>query len=245
MNPSIRRRLSLGVFIIIFLVWALGAVKGYFDAHHEMGKLMDGQLAQSARALLELSSHELYEQMAFDANSSKIPSKDFKPQIHPYEQHVVFQLWTVGGILAVRSPNAPETPLVEVENQFLDRVIDNERWRVFALADTDGGVQVQVGEHYARRDVLINEVTSRLLTPLLVSLPLIVLAIWIWIGRAMRPLSKVATEISQRQPENLQPVTTQGVPQEALPMVNALNALLDRVHVAYDDIRLFTANAAH
>ena len=63
MNPSIRRRLSLGVFIIIFLVWALGAFKGYFDAHNEMGKLMDAQLAQSARALLELSSHELYEQM--------------------------------------------------------------------------------------------------------------------------------------------------------------------------------------
>ena len=245
MNPSIRRRLSLGVFIIIFLVWALGAVKGYFDAHNEMGKLMDAQLAQSARALLELSSHELYEQMAFDASSSKAPSKDFKPEIHPYEQHVVFQLWTVGGILAVRSPNAPETALVEVENQFLDRKIDNELWRVFALADTDGGVQVQVGEHYARRDVLINEVTSRLLTPLLVSLPLIVIIIWIWIGRAMKPLSKVATEISQREPENLQPVTTQGVPREALPMVSALNALLDRVHVAYDDIRLFTANAAH
>jgi two-component system sensor histidine kinase QseC len=244
MNPSIRRRLSFGVFMIILLACALGSVKGYLDARYEVGELLDAQLSQSAHALLELSSHELYEQLAFNAGA-KPPSKGFKPQIHPYEQNVVFQIWSLGGNLAVRSPSAPETPLVETENQFLDRMIGNERWRVYAISDQDRGVQVQVGEHYVQRDALSNEVASRLLTPLFVSLPLIVIMIWIWIGRAMRPLNKVADEIRQREPENLQPVTTEGVPQEAKPMVDALNALLDRVHVAYDNIRLFTANAAH
>jgi two-component system sensor histidine kinase QseC len=145
----------------------------------------------------------------------------------------------------VRSPSAPETPLVETENQFLDRTIGTELWRVFAVSDAEHGVQVQVGEHYEQREALSNEVAARLLTPLFVSVPLIVIMIWIWIGRAMQPLNKVADEIARREPENLQPVLAQGVPLEAKPMVDALNALLDRVHVAYDNIRLFTANAAH
>ena len=244
MNPSIRRRLSFGVFLIILIACALGSAKGYFDARQEVGKMLDAQLAQSARALLELSSHELYEQQAFNAGS-KPPSKDFEPQIHPYEQHVVFQIWSGNGDLAVRSLSAPEVPLVEVENQFVDRMIGTELWRVYAIADADRGLKVQVGEHYEQRDAISNEVAARLLTPLFVSLPLIVIMIWIWIGRAMRPLNEVAAEIAQREPENLQPVTTQGVPEEAKPMVDALNALLDRVHVAYDNVRLFTANAAH
>jgi two-component system sensor histidine kinase QseC len=244
MNPSIRRRLSFGVFMIILMACAVGSAKGYFDARREVDKLLDAQLSQSAHALLELSSHELYEQLAFNAGI-KPPGKGFKPQVHPYEQTVVFQIWSIGGNLAVRSPSAPETPLVEEENQFLDRLIGNERWRVFAISDPERRVQVQVGEHYAQRDALSNEVAARLLTPLFVSLPLIVIMIWVWIGRAMRPLNKVADEIRQREPENLHPVTTFGVPQEAKPMVDALNALLDRVHVAYDNIRLFTANAAH
>ena len=230
--------------MIILFACALGSAKGYFDARREVNELLDAQLAQSARALLDLSSHELYEQLAFNAGV-KAPHKDFRPQIHPYEQHVAFQIWSTGGNLAVRSPSAPETPLVDVDNQFLDRMIGTERWRVFAVADAERGVQVQVGEHYEQRDALSNEVAARLLTPLFVSVPLIVIMIWIWIGRALRPLNKVADEIRQREPENLQPVTTDGVPLEAKPMVDALNALLDRVHIAYDNVRLFTANAAH
>jgi two-component system sensor histidine kinase QseC len=245
MNPSIRRRLSFGVFMIILLACALGSTKGYFDARGEVNELMDAQLAQSARALLELSSHELYEQLAFNAGTDKKPSKDFKPQIHPYEQHVAFQIWSTDGELAVRSPSAPETPLVEVNNKFLDRIVGEESWRVFAIANETTGIQVQVGEHYEQRNALSNEVAARLLTPLFVSMPLIVIMIWIWIGRALQPLNKVAEEIRQRKPENLQPIETQGVPLEAKPMVDALNALLDRVHVAYDNIRLFTSNAAH
>lgn len=244
MNPSIRRRLSFGVFIIILLACALGSTKGYFDARREVNELMDAQMAQSARALLELSAHELYEQMAFNAGD-KNPPKDFRPQIHPYEQHVAFQIWSTNGVLVVRSPSAPELPLIDVDNRFFDRTIGTEQWRVFAISDEEHGVQVQVGEHYEQRDALSDEVASRLLTPLFVSLPLIVIMIWFWIGRAMKPLSRVTNEIGQREPENLQPVSTQGVPQEVKPMVEALNALLDRVHVAYDNVRLFTSNAAH
>jgi two-component system sensor histidine kinase QseC len=230
--------------MIIFFACALGAAKGYIDARYEVDKLLDAQLAQSAHALLELSSHELYEQMAFNAGK-KPPSKGFKPQIHPYEQNVVFQIWSIGGNLAVRSPSAPELPMVEIENKFVDRMIGSERWRVFAISDKDRHIQVQVGEHYDQRESLSNEVAARLLTPLFVALPMIVIMIWIWIGSAMRPLNKVAHDIHQREPENLHPVSIEGVPHEAKPMVDALNALLDRVRVAYDNIRLFTANAAH
>lgn len=230
--------------MIILFACAIGAAKGYLDARFEVDKLLDAQLAESAHALLELSSHELYEQMAFEAGK-KPPAKGYKPQIHPYEQNVVFQIWSTGGNLAVRSPSAPEIPMVEIENKFVDRMIGDQRWRVFAVSDKGRRIQVQVGERYNQRDALSNEVAARLLTPLFVALPMIVIMIWIWIGSAMRPLNKIADEIRKRDPENLHPVATEEVPEEAKPMVDALNALMGRVNVAYDNISLFTANAAH
>jgi len=244
MNPSIRRRVLFGVFIIIILAWVIGSYKGYIDVNREMGKMLDAQLAQTARSILELGSHELYEQLAYNAGKKK-PAGGYPPQVHPYETHVAFQIWSIQGTLAARSTTAPETEMVDVENQFVDREINGERWRVFAISDEMSGVRVQVGEHYKQRDAISNEVASRLLTPLFVSLPLIVIMIWVSIGRAMKPLNKVAKEIRQREAENLQPVSSEDVPLEAKPMVDALNALLKRVHISYDNIRLFTANAAH
>ena len=82
----------------------------------------DAQLAQSARVLLELSTHELYEQLAYVNDISEhIPT-----QVHKYQQEIDFQIWTNGDHLAVRSENMPSASLIDEDNKFKKITIAGE-----------------------------------------------------------------------------------------------------------------------
>jgi two-component system sensor histidine kinase QseC len=55
----------------------------------------------------------------------------------------------------------------------------------------------------------------------------------------------VAESVGRRAPGSLKPISTDTVPGEVVPMVEALNGLFQRVHHALENERRFTANAAH
>jgi two-component system sensor histidine kinase QseC len=248
MNPSIRHRLLLMLLSATLVVWVGTAIKNYFDNRHEIAELFDAQLAQSARALLALSAHEMYEQLAYIAQtkgqSHHIP-EHVTPQVHKYEQHLAFQIWSGDGKLAARSDSAPTDPLAGAPDVFSDRVINGHRWRVYALVDTEKQLQVQVGEHYDQREQLSDDVALRLLAAVVLSLPILALMIWIGVANAMRPLNRVTRAVAARQLDNLEPIDNRRVPIEAKPLVDALNDLFARLKTALDNILHFTADAAH
>ena len=250
MNPSIRQRLLWTLLSATLMVWVGTAIKNYYDNRREIAELFDAQLAQSARALLALSAHEMYEQLAFIAQSQgqgqsrSIPER-VTQQVHKYEQHLAFQIWSGDGILVALSDSAPTDPLVGAPNVFSDQVIKGQRWRVYALVDTEKNLQVQVGERYDQREQLSADVALRLLAAVVLSLPVLALMIWFGVSYAMRPLRRVTRAVAARQLDNLEPIDNRRVPEETRPLVDALNDLFARLQSALDDILHFTADAAH
>jgi signal transduction histidine kinase len=81
--------------------------------------------------------------------------------------------------------------------------------------------------------------------PLLLVLPLTVLALYLGVNRGLLPLNNLAQQISRRKPGLLDPVATEGVPTEVAGVVDAINRLLVRLEYALEGERRFTANAAH
>ena len=144
MNLSIRKRLLFGLLSLMTIACSITLVKNYFDTRHEIQELFDAQLAQSARVLLELSAHELYEQLAYAAQQGEDISEHIPTQIHKYQQEIDFQIWVEGALLAVRSESAPSNPFVEVDEQFSERIFNNKRWRVYSISNDDGTIRVQV-----------------------------------------------------------------------------------------------------
>lgn len=248
MNSSIRSRLLLLLLVPTLLVWLLAAIKSYYDTLAETNNLFDAQLAQSARALLSLTSHEIHEQLAF-IDSMQGGHQQTQAQVipltHKYEQPVAYQIWTLNDKMVVRSANAPPYAMTDREQVFQDRVIDETRWRVYAVWSQDHSVMVQVGEDYARREAISNDVAMHIFTSLAITLPLLAVLIWLAVGQAMKPMTRIANAVGKREFDNLQPISTQGVPDEAIPLVRALNALFERLRVAFDNIRRFTGDAAH
>jgi len=246
---SIRRRLLVILLCTLGGIWLFSATANYFDSRNEIEELLDAQLRQAAEVLLALSDHELQEEQASHAPGTisvedyELPAKDGSPP--KYARGVAFQLWVKDSVLAIRSASAPTLPLTQSQQGYSDVSINGQPWRVFSLHHKTLPLLVQVGERYDVRDDLTAKITLRMLTPVLVTLPIIALIIWYGIDFAMHPLQRIANEVAMREADHLDPVDPRLVPEEAKPLVHSLNTLLIRVQKAFDSERRFTADAAH
>jgi len=237
---SLRRRLLVILLWSFAAAWLLLAAMSYFSARHEIEELFDAQLAQSARVLLGLTLHEIEEENEPDIAGIDIVGV---PWGHKYEEKIAFQIWS-GEKLLLRSPNAPVAPMTSASG-YRDELIETKPWRVFLLADPAHNVRIAVGESYEIRDELIFDILFNTLLPILLTLPLLALIIWTGVGRGLGPLKKVAGEIAQRSPSQLQPLAVRDTPEEIRPLADSLNRLLGRLDEALESERRFTANAAH
>jgi two-component system OmpR family sensor kinase len=95
------------------------------------------------------------------------------------------------------------------------------------------------------RNRLAANVALRTLWPLIVLLPLLGLAVWMVVGRGLRPLRRVTGALDTRHPEALDPLPDSRLPLEVQPLVRALNGLLQRLATALDTQKAFVADAAH
>jgi len=95
------------------------------------------------------------------------------------------------------------------------------------------------------RGELIRAVALRTLLPDLIGLPLLTALLWWSIGWGLAPLSRMAEQIRNRDPHNLQPLTLSPLPQELDTISGALNRLLERLRLMRVREKRFIADAAH
>jgi two-component system sensor histidine kinase QseC len=248
MKPSIRRRLLVTLLSIITLVWLFTALGSYHETQQEIEELFDAQLAQSARTLLSVAGHELDELGGIPETTHIhfLPGDSGDRDGHEYEQKLAYQLWLLPEKkLILRSFTAPETPLSSLQNGYSSEVVNHQPWRIFSLYDPNSGFQIKMGESLAIRQELSGEITQRMAIPMLMSLPLLALLIYLGIGRGLLPLQRLARSIARRDPGHLQRVDTTDTPREIEPLVTALNQLFERVEGSMEHERRFTADAAH
>ncbi len=236
--PSIRNRLLVHLLIIVTVSWLVQVFITYYEAHHEIEELFDAELAQSAGIIAELVLKTADPQAI--APGSQLARAQYG---HKYERKISFQIWE-DDTLILRSQNAPAIPLA-THSGFNDIQIDGGTWRVFTMPSVDGRYTVYTAESDEIRHELIYDITGGAIIPLLVALPAIVLLVWLGIGRGLRPLQRVASEVGRRSPHQLTPINGSDIPREILPLSTALNNLLHRLQAAFDMERRFTSDASH
>ncbi|MBA3902628.1 MAG: two-component sensor histidine kinase [Rhodocyclaceae bacterium] len=234
MTPSLRRRLLVLLSGTVLLAWTATALFSYFDARHEIGEMLDAQLAQSAGLVAAQLEHEIE-----DETGGTVPRQ------YKQERKIAFQVWDRSDALLLRSASAPETRLSERDEGYADAVIDGKRWRIFSRRDESGRYVVQVGERYELRDELAESVAGHLMHPLAVALPVLALLIWFAVGAGLAPLGRLAAEVGRRAPDNLAPLEESRTPREVRPLLGALNTLFARLRALLEQERRFTADAAH
>ena len=229
---SIRRRLLAALLGALSCVWLGIAAYSYLDARHEVDELLDAHLAQAASMVL--------------AQADQPPGGiESAPALHKRARKVAFQVWEQGRVLRLRSQNAPEARLSPRDEGFSDVAIDGRDWRVFSGWDAARRTLVQVGERSEARREIAGNVALGLLVPLLVALPALGLLVWWSVTRSLAPLGRLGAEVAARRADDLRPLPAADVPQEVMPLVLSLNAMLARIAGLLEGERRFTADASH
>ncbi len=124
------------------------------------------------------------------------------------------------------------------------RVIDGETHRV-SLTALMNGRYAAVAESLSRIEARAGSAALDAVKPVLILLPILILVLVWLLRRTLAPLGRAAADVAKRDASELSPVSTEGVPAEVKPFVEAVNSLLTRVGDArLRELRL-TADAAH
>ena len=231
---SIQLRLLAYLSAGVVLVWLAAAVWTWVDARHEVDELLDSHLTQAAALLVVQQAH-----VDDDEDDTEAPV------LHKYAPRVAFQVFHEGTLLA-RSGNAGTTPMSTETRGFATVTLEGgERWRVFATRGNKRDVQVYVGEQLDSRNSILRAVLRGMLLPSVLALPLLAALMWWAVRKALAPLDTLGRTLRSRAPDSTEPVPQHDLPTEMRPMVDELNALLQRIEGMVAAERRFTADAAH
>ncbi len=236
-SASIIRRLLVILLTLSAFIWAVIGYLSYRSIRTELTQIMDVHLTQMARLMMVISHHEVAETdiLGYQTHLDK----------NTYAYVLVFQIWTEEGTLLFRSANAPPQALSTIPAGYENVQWNGDEWRVVVLRQHDLPYKVMVAARRADRQLILDQVAYRAMTPMGVLLiPLLVL-VWLGIRQGIAPLSWVTRQIRLRSPGSLVPITGDETPAELLPLVGALNGLLDRLREAYERHARVASEAAH
>ena len=223
---SIRARLIIALTILVALVSALAATVTYQRVLHETSILFDYQLRQMALSLRNQVSLAPRIEVPADQGDA-----DF-----------VVQIWDSFGTRMYLS--RPGLPMInQTVLGFADLSVQGEAWRAYGLQTADG--VIQIAQPVRVRGTLARGAAERVIVPLLLLLPLMLMAVAWTVRRGLGPLQRLASEVQRRDARSLKPVVSEDLPIEIRPLADELNRLLLRLQAAFAAQRTFISDAAH
>ncbi len=213
--------LVLGVLVVAFAT--------YQTARAQINAMLDDELHQIARAV------HLREDWV-EAGNVRIAREDVAFAVRAYDE---------GGRVFFESglPSLPADAPKTLEPGFSEVEAPDGPWRVYTHVTPEGVVQVAQPEEI--REALARELALRMAVPELVFIPILA-ALMLWVlRRRLRPLYDTSNRVRERDAARLDPLPTQDVPEELLPLVEQINALLARLAASLETERRFVADAAH
>lgn len=235
---SIRQRLTLIVLSGVVAIWLYSLHSSYHQALHEAQEWDNARVEQVARALLVLDLDDL----PVFAKASLPPRDDDEDEDQPMP--LLYQVMSTDGRVLAASPGLPAFALSGAPAAG-DGSQERARWYIYTTRDAARGRIVRIFEQRSHRSALSAVSAQRVARPLFLALPVLAILIWIAIGRNLAPLRTLSEAIGARSSDSLETIEIKKIPDEIVPLVAALNMLLQRLRQSLDRERAFTGDAAH
>lgn len=237
---SLRSRLLALLLTMTVGLWTASAILIYDQTIDEGAQLFDESLSEAGLLLLRLAEHEIGE------HGPSLGVELMHAEVHRKPFDIQFQIWTAETQAAYRTELAPARPFAPFDAEgFGWTEVEGVSWRTYSTWNAQHTLQMQIAEPLTRRKELSWSALMHLLTIAAVLLPLSMFLIWWILTRSLMPLRRSAASVSQRSPDDLQPVRADDAPSEVAPLLAALNRLLHRVQDTLHRERRFTADASH
>ncbi|WP_106477222.1 ATP-binding protein [Phytohalomonas tamaricis] len=264
---SIRQYLIRRLLLILVLGSGLSLIAAYFITEHEMEEIFDAQLAQWARIVssmldenmsaadyrrladrLTLPDHEArYYGMPGDSGEDQTLKRTVEPKRYISEERMLSMgIWNKDGSPRMISAKWNDAGVFPTPDGHRYRWVeyDGDRWRVFSMYDASEQIWISTGLREDFQHELASKIAMSNSIPDLFTLLFAALLIWLVIQRGLRPINALSHQVMQRHDQDLS-LLAGDAPIELSGLQHALNAFLDRLRMALERERRFTADAAH
>jgi two-component system sensor histidine kinase QseC len=236
---SLQRRLLIYLLLCAPVVWAIALVASADRARHEVNELFDTEIIRLAGQVQTTLVGALRPGAA--PHSTPISGEaDLRD--------LAVAVWGADGRLLVVDREGGRLPRRPDAAGFVDLTLDGEPWRAYYLQSPDGEWLVAAAQRSLERDELVWDLVAGQLLPWMLVLP-VLLAVLAWaVRQALAPMRALATELRDRNADNLQPLPPElarRAPSELQPLLVETNGLFARIEAARERERRFTADAAH
>lgn len=259
---SLTRTLVLLITSTVLLITLVAAALSYTTSNHEVDELFDAELAQNTRIVQELVRHLIDTQstnqlaqtltstleLPFAENEGidvELDKNEILPRGmgHKYEKKLAFQVWTPNRVSLLDTLKSNDSTNLVSGYSWAES--NGYRWRTFTIQDPVTDYWIRSAQRADIRKELSQNLALSNVLPLLIALPLLMLAVSAAIHLGLRPLVRLEQPIRLMAPEHIHPLDDQQAPKEVAGLVQAVNSLLKRLNQTLERERWFSANAAH
>lgn len=234
---SITRRLIAALTGTIVLFWLIAVGIGVYVVNHELSETFDGALQETAERLMPLVVDDLANR---DASSDPQSLEQLNKGLN--REYLTYQVLDASGKVILHSHDAPATAYeVPLKIGFHN----TSRYRIYTESSMNGTIFLHVADAFKNRREASRESGVALLWPLLALIPASIIAISFAVGRSLRPIDRLRSDIATKDSGNMAPLQSDTLPHELQPIARSVNLLLERLRSALEAEREFTANSAH
>mgnify|MGYP000445813119 FL=1 len=242
---SLRLRLIISFLIVSTCVWTAAAVISWQESRDQMDEFFDTYQLLLARQLSTADWTNLTADMQKKSNRLIENVDDDGEEEDEALGFAVFN--RRGEMIFNDDENGRDFIYTPEASGFVNQKIGRKKdmWRIFWLTSADKNFTIAVGQELEFRDDAALELVEETLLPWLVGLSVLLLAVIWMVSRELRPLRRIADELSERDSDNLHPLSLSGQASEILPLIKAINTQFSRIEQMLQRERGFISDSAH
>ena len=245
--PSLRTRLLLWLLVPLGASAAMNVWFAYREALNTATVVQDRLLLGSARIIAQQIQYEdgVVEVAIPPAALELFHSAD--------QDRVYYRIASARGILLSGYAELPPPPsaLKPEESLHFGSMVRDQPVRVVAYAQPvfaapeEGPVVIEVAQTYQAHRRLAQQIWATSLRQEALMLALVAIFAWVSLRWGLKGLVRLRDKVRERTPGSLEPLDPGPVPQELLPLVEAINGYVQRLDAQMTVRSRFIANAAH
>jgi two-component system OmpR family sensor kinase len=232
---SLQGRLGLSLGILLTAMWILAAWTTALILRNEMDEVFDAALQETAQRLLPLAVVDI-------VGREEEGVTQRLAVIRAHEELFTYIVRDDAGRILLQSHAADPADFPDWDGTGFRQTATH---RLFSEEALQGTIRITVAEPLDHRAAVAREIRMGLGLPLVVLIPLTLLAVALAMRASLAPVLRFRERLAARTARDMSPVPAGDLPSELAPVADTLNGLLARLHAAFEAERSFAANAAH
>jgi two-component system OmpR family sensor kinase len=232
---SLQARLALSLGVLLTVLWIGAAMLTAVLLRHEMDEVFDAALEEAAQRLLPLAVVDIV-----GREDAGVPQR--LAAIRAHDEFFTYIVRDDSGQVLLQSHAADPAVFPTYDGRGFRQTASH---RIFNDDALRGSIRISVAEPLEHRAAVAREIQIGLGLPVVVVIPLALLAVVAAVRGSLAPLRRFRERLRARSARDLSSLPADGLPAEIRPVAATLNELLARLVSAFEAERSFAANAAH